>query len=72
MRDDDAAQLAELSQELPALDLDGTTAERIARRARHDLGHGPPLSRVVEPVVAAVVGGGYLVWTVLKVLEALR
>lgn len=39
--DADRAGLAALGQALPALDLDASTADRIARRARPDLGRGP-------------------------------
>lgn len=70
--DDDALRIAELGRELPSVDLDRSTAEQIARRIRPDVGHGPPLSRVVEPVLAAIVVIAYLVWLVIKLLEALR
>lgn len=71
--DDDAdlAGLAALGQALPALDLDARAADRIARRARPDLGRGPSPWRLVEPVLAALITGGYAVWGVLKILEAL-
>ena len=68
---DDAAKLTEISRELPALDLDTTTAERIALRARADVGRGPSPLRFVEPALAAVLAAGYLIWAVLKALEAL-
>ncbi len=69
--DDDVKRLGELSGELPAIDLDATTAERIARRVRDDVGKGPPRRRLVEPVLAAVVITAYLVWAIIKVLELL-
>jgi len=69
--DDDLAGLAELGHALPAPDLDASTADRIARRARPNLGRGPSPWRLVEPVVAALIAGGYAVWGVLKILEAL-
>jgi hypothetical protein len=68
---DDAAVLTEISRELPALDLDTTTAERIARRARDHVGRGPSPLRFVEPAIAALLATGYLVWAVIKALEAL-
>ena len=43
----------------------------IARRARPDLGRGPSPWRLVAPVLAALITGGYAVWGVLKILEAL-
>jgi hypothetical protein len=67
----DAARLTEISRELPALDLDTTTAERIARRARDQVGRAPSPLRLVEPVLAALLVAVYLVWAVMKVLEAL-
>ncbi len=69
--DDDVKRLGELSGELPAIDLDATTAERIARRARDDVGKGPPRRRVLEPVLAAMIVSAYLVWALIKVLELL-
>jgi len=69
--EDDAAKLAELSRELPAIDVDSISAERIAMRARQDVGRGPSPRRFVEPAIASVVVGSYLVWAVLKIIEAL-
>ncbi len=69
--EDDAARLAELGKELPAIDLDATSAARIARRARRDVGRGPSPERWIEPAIAALACGGYLVWALIKVLEAL-
>ena len=70
--DDDLFQPGELSRELPAIDLDATTAARIAYRARADVGRGPSPWRLVEPVLAAALTGSYLVWSLIKVVEALR
>lgn len=70
--EDDIARLSEISRELPAIDLDATSAERIARLARGDVGKGPSPRRFVEPAVAALLVTAYLVWVVLKVLEVLR
>lgn len=69
--EDDVAKLAELGRELPAIDLDRATAERIARRARDDVGRGPSPARFVEPAIAAILTASYLTWAVIKVLEAL-
>jgi len=69
--DDDVATLAAISRELAAIDVDAPSAERIARRAREDVGRGPPPTRWIEPMIAAVITGSYLVWGVIKVLEAL-
>lgn len=68
---DDESQLHALSHELAAIDLDATTAERIARRARYDLGKGPPRRRLVLPIVATLVALGYATWVVLKLIELL-
>jgi hypothetical protein len=69
--EDDARQLAELGRGLPAIDVDATTGEQIARRARNDVGRGPPLRRWLLPVAALAVSLGYLTWTLLKVFEVL-
>jgi hypothetical protein len=69
--DDDVTRLAELSRELPAIDMDATSAARIAMRARQEVGRGPSPRRFVEPALTAIVTGGYLVWAVLKIVEAL-
>jgi hypothetical protein len=66
--DDDAAKLAELARALPTIDLDPTTAARIARRARHGAG----LARLIEPALAAAFVTSYLAWAISKILEALR
>ncbi|MBL0221047.1 MAG: hypothetical protein IPQ07_45170 [Myxococcales bacterium] len=69
--EDDVSRLAELSRELPAIDLDATSAERIARRARDDVGKGPSPRRFIEPAIATLLVGGYLVWAIIKVLQLL-
>jgi hypothetical protein len=71
MTTSDENQLHEISRELPAIDLDATTAERIARRARHDLGKGPPRRRLILPIIAALVALGYAAWGILKLIELL-
>jgi hypothetical protein len=70
--DDDAAKLAELGRELPGIDLDASSAARIARRARQDVGRGPSPVRFVEPAIASMFVASYLVWAIAKVLEGLR
>lgn len=60
---------AELGAALPAPDLDSTTAERIALRARADLGAGPPKRRFILPIVVGVPALAYVVWTVCRVLD---
>ena len=69
--DDDAKKLADISKELPAIDLDNISAERMAHRVRADLGKGPSPRRFVLPIVAATVVLGYGTWMLLKVLEVL-
>ncbi|MBS1119107.1 MAG: hypothetical protein H6Q90_1335 [Deltaproteobacteria bacterium] len=69
--DDDAEAFAALSKELPAIDVDSTTAEMIARRARQDLGKGPSLRRWILPITAGVATASYAVWTIMKLIEVL-
>ena len=69
--DDDARKVAELGSGLPALDVDGTTAEQIARRARENVGKPPSRRRWILPIVAAVAAISYGVWVILKALEVL-
>lgn len=66
MTDED--DLRDVSRDLPAIDLDPAAAERIARAARR----GPPVRRVIEIIAVAALVAGTLIWTVIKVLEALR
>jgi hypothetical protein len=66
MTDED--DLRDVSRDLPAIDLDPAAAERIARTARR----GPPVRRMIEVIVVAALVAGTLIWTVMKVLEALR
>lgn len=67
----DLRRLTEISRELPAIDLDAQSAERIARRAADDLGKRPPIRRTVELALVSVVAAVYLVWVIGKVLELL-
>jgi hypothetical protein len=68
---DDEQQLAELGGALPALDLDTTTAEQIARRTRNSVGKPPSRRRWILPIIAAVVTVSYAAWAILKALEVL-
>lgn len=70
-KDDDVALLAELGRELVAIDVDSSTGEQIARRARQDVGKGRSKRRWILPIVAATTSVTYLVWTVLKLVELL-
>jgi hypothetical protein len=67
MTRDEVDDLRDVSRDLPAIDLDPAAAERIARAARR----GPPIRRVIELVLVTALVTGTLVWTVMKVLEAL-
>lgn len=71
MNDDDAQKIGELAGALPPLDVDGTTAEQIARRARGSVGKPPPRRRLVVPILVAVVAAAYAIWMILKALEVL-
>jgi hypothetical protein len=70
--EDDIARLAELRQRLAAIDVDPASAERIRHQGRVDVVRGPSLKRFVLPAVATVVTTTYLVWAVLKLIEAYR
>jgi hypothetical protein len=70
--DDDAARLTELGRGLAAPDLDPARAARIAWSARQDFGRRPSLVRFVEPVVIAALVASYLVWAIVRMLEAWR
>jgi hypothetical protein len=69
--DDDARQVTELGGALPPLDIDSTTAEQIARRARASVGKPPPRRRWILPIVVGVVAAAYAVWMILKAFEVL-
>lgn len=68
---DDARELAEISQQLTAIDVDSVSAERIARIARPDVARGPSPRRFVEPVLVALVTTSVLGWAILKIVELL-
>ena len=69
--DDDAKKVTELGGALAPLDVDSTTAEQIARRARENVGKPPSLRRWILPIVAAIAAVTYAVWAILKALEVL-
>lgn len=64
-------ELAEL-RELPPIDLDRETADRIAARARGEIGRGESPLRFVEPVLVAAMSSSFLVWAALKIAEVFR
>ena len=70
MSDDDADKLHEISQQLPALDVDSTSAEQIARRARDNVGRGPSRKRLVEAIVVSLFVASILVWLALEIVAA--
>ena len=65
--DDD--QIATWSQQLAAIDVDATNAERIHRQTRLQVGRGPSPVRFVLPVIATLGTGGYLVWALSKISD---
>ena len=67
----DARRLAELGKELPPIDLEHASAQRIAERARLSVGRGPSPARLVEPLIDAALAVSILVWTALKLCELL-
>ncbi len=69
---DDTDKLAELGHDLRSIDVDAASAERIAHRARRDLGHGRSLLRFGEPVLVAIFTASVFAWALIKVLEVLR
>jgi hypothetical protein len=71
MSDDDAKKLAEISRELPPIDLDDASAQRIAQRAREQVGKGPPLTRFIEPAVIVLFTTSMVAWIVYKMIEIL-
>jgi hypothetical protein len=66
---DDVTELAELSQQLTAIDVEPARAERIAFQARGTLGRGPSLLRFGEPVLVTIFTTSFLVWALMKVIE---
>ncbi|MDB4956177.1 MAG: hypothetical protein JWO36_3746 [Myxococcales bacterium] len=69
MTDQDDKTLAEISQQLAAIDLDDASAQRIARRARQGVGRGPSPLRFLEPILVAIFATSFLVWVLYKIYE---
>ena len=69
--DDDAQKVTELGGALAPLDVDSTTAEQIARRARASVGKPPSRRRWIVPIIAAIAAITYAVWAILRALEVL-
>jgi hypothetical protein len=69
---DDASQLAEISRELPPVDLDEPSALRIAHQARQAVGRREPLTRLVEPMLVVAFELSLIGCTVVKLVELLR
>lgn len=69
MSDDDARRLAEISRELPPIDLDDVSAQRIAMVTREQVGKGPPLTRFIEPTVIVLFTTSMVAWIVYKLIE---
>ena len=68
MSDDKPWQLPDLR----AIDVDAASAERIAHRARRDLGHAPSPARFAEPVLIVIFTATVLAWALVKVFEVWR
>jgi hypothetical protein len=68
---DDAQKLAEISRELPPIDVDDAHAQRIAAMTRQQIGQGPSRRRLVEPLLVGVVAASVLAWVVYKLIEIL-
>lgn len=71
MSDNDAKQLADLGRELPPIDVDDVSAQRIAALTRQNVGRGPSPMRFVEPVAVALLVTSLVVWLVIKLVELL-
>jgi hypothetical protein len=56
---------------LPTVDVDDSISQQITRRARVDLVRGPSRARFVLPIVAGTIVAGYLIWTIVKLIELL-
>jgi hypothetical protein len=68
---DVASQLAEIGRELPGVDLDEPSANRIAHQARRAVGRRPSRTRLVEPALIVAFEITLLTWTVLTLVELL-
>jgi len=69
---DDADELAQLSRELPRIDLDDASAQRIAHRARVAVGRRRSLTRFGEPALIILFEVSVLMWVLVKVVQVLR
>lgn len=70
--EDDIANVSKLGRELVSCDLEAPTAQRIAERARDQLGKGPDPRRFIESVIAAAIIVPYAAWVIVEVLKALH
>jgi hypothetical protein len=68
---DDTTKLKDLVKDLPAVDVDTSSAERIAARVRRDVGHPPPKSRLILPILVGLLVVITIVWALLRAFEAL-
>jgi hypothetical protein len=68
---DDAQKLAEISRDLPPVDVDEARAQRIAAMTRVQVGHGPSPKRFIEPILVGVVATSMLAWVICKLVEIL-
>jgi hypothetical protein len=68
---DDAEKLAEISRDLPPVDVDDARAQRIAAMTRQQVGHGPSPKRFVEPILVGVIATSMLAWVIYKLVEIL-
>jgi hypothetical protein len=59
-------ELEQISQQLPALDVDTSRAGRIAARARGDLGR-PRRRPWLEPIAIGLFVAGFLAWALVRV-----
>ncbi|MEO6777637.1 MAG: hypothetical protein ABI467_32215 [Kofleriaceae bacterium] len=65
-------KLGQLAGGLPAIDLDPASTERIAARARRDVGHGPPKRRLIEAILVGIFAASTFGWALFEVYQALR
>jgi hypothetical protein len=65
------SELSEL-RELPVVDVEANVADRIAARARAQVGSGESPWRFAEPVLVTGFTTSILVWTIMMILEVFR
>lgn len=68
---DDTALFADLARELPRIDIDEPSAQRIGQHARQAVGRRLPLTRYAEPVLVVLFELSLISWTVMKLVEVL-